>query len=215
MINNTNPTRSTSLPPVYSPPLLSNAERKQQQNNWIEAQIIKAICTVFNIRTNLVSAASFQATGKSALKLKSLNHICHPPFPAKIHFAPTEHGKGPPFTLNKLLTRPDKLRVIKTMLHAHLLDADDTPIILASFHPRVKTFISLTNLPLEPAPLCYSTLLRITQHTEEPTVDENFNHKWSTVKDFPVTIGNFRNILEAIKAQGLWQPEITAGGYTE
>jgi hypothetical protein len=189
-------------------PILTKVERTRQTKQYIESDVIKAISSVFKLNTSAIFKASLETTGEKRLSLKGLNHIYHPIFPAVIRIGLPHKGKGRVFTLNRLLNNPEKFPPIAAMLQPGFLEAQDSPVILVGFHPRVTSFVAVTTLSLQPAPLCYSTVIKTTAPTTVSDDAPFGNSGWEIVTETPLVIGGFKNILQAMKSQELWQPEM-------
>jgi hypothetical protein len=195
-------------------PLLTDAQLKQVKLENMEKQAIRTICREFDIPIRDVYEASFSLTGKDGvLNWKGMEIATGTPFPTSAFLlSPKKGGKGKPFTFNRLLANP-----MQYYLFADFCDlVKDTrnPVLHLCVHPRVKSFIAMTNLPMSPDYLCYQTTfdpiaeLRRLQRNKRSDQEPNHHEQQKQAKSGMqvVTFGEFERILQAMRRQELWVP---------
>jgi hypothetical protein len=176
-------------------PFRNAAEVLQDQRNALEADVLRIICNAFSLNLNQVRQATYQETGEYRLGIAGFQKIVYPPFPAKLTVAKPQRGKGVTFTLNRLLTNPIKFPLLAEFIKKRNLESTSRAVMLIGFHPRVKQYVAVTDILLEPDLLCFNVLIE--EPIKEPT-EQRRQHQ--------LIFGEFDRILLAMRHQGLWSP---------
>jgi hypothetical protein len=175
-------------------PFCTPAEAAKEDQNKLEADVLKIICSAFNLDIRPIRQATYQETGEYRLGIAGFQQMVYPPFPAKLTIAKPFRGKGEVFTLNRLLKNPNKFALIADFLtRKQNLKSALRPVMLIGLHPRIKQYVAITDLLLEPDLLCFNVLIEETGKLQQTQI----------------TFGEFSRILSAMKNQGLWTPELT------
>jgi hypothetical protein len=173
-------------------PFRTSAEVLQDERHAVEADVLRIICNVFNLDLRQVRQATYHETGEYRLGIAGFQQVVNPAFPAKLTVAKPQRGKGVVFTLNRLLTNPVKFPLITEFVKKRDLEPSSRPVMLIGLHPRVKQYVAVTDLMLEPDLLCFSGLI------EEPAEQ----------RQYQLVFGEFYRILLAMRNQNLWLPQL-------
>ena len=193
-------------------PLLTDEEILQENLDKIGRQVIRTICQELEIPINDVYRESFSFTGKKGLNWDGLENVVKTCFPARMFYTiPKKGGKGKPFSLGRLLANPMSYYLFTDFCHS--VEKSQKPVFLVSVHPRVKSFIAMTNLPMAPDYYCFQAsfdpvaeLKRLRRNkTKMPTQEPN-HHEQQKSDMQAVTFGEFERILQAMRRQEIWIP---------
>jgi hypothetical protein len=176
-------------------PIRSAKEVREDLEKSLEASVVKTICGVFNLNTKEIYRATYSETGERRLGVAGFTVAVSPRFPAQLICVKPSRGKGKAFTLNRLLSNPVKFPLIGEFIHEKLLNRSPRPLMLIGLHPRITSYVAVTDLDLEPAALCFHSVLEV--KTSE-----------HSVKRISFIIGEFGDVLRAMQHQGVWHPEI-------
>ena len=193
-------------------PLLTDEEILQEKLGKVKRQVITTICRELDIPINDVYKESFSFTGKKGLNWYGLENVVKTDFPAEMLYTiPIKGGKGKPFTLNRLLANPMNYYLFTDF--CLLVEKSQKPAFLVSVHPRIKSFIAMTNLPMSPDYLCYQTtfdpvaeLKRLRRNKTKMSTQDPNHHEQQKSGMQVVTFGEFERILQAMRRQEIWIP---------
>jgi hypothetical protein len=190
----TNPSRyiADDEPVEQYVPFQTAAEAAENQKNALEEDVLKIICTVFNLNPREICQAALRETGQYRLGIAGFQQVVQPAFPAKLTVAKPRRGKGEVLTLNRLFNNPVKFPLIADFLKKRYLESSSHRVMLIGLHPRVKQYVAVTDLLLEPDLLCFNVLI------EEPEEQQQQQ----------IVFGEFYRILTAMRNQNLWLPQI-------
>ena len=171
----------------------TSAEIKTQSRKAVERDIVKALAKVFGLNLRMIGEAVRQETGQYDYLMCGVHQAYFPKFPADIMVVNPKRGKGQTFTLNRLLTRPEKYSLVGSFLTISAnLKREKRCAMLAGSHPRLG-LLAVTNLNLEPDILCFKFSVGIGGAEQAQTLT--------------LVIAEIKQMLSAIYRQGLWTPE--------
>jgi hypothetical protein len=169
---------------------LSQEEMKEQSRKTIEREIVKQIAKEFRLNLRVIGEAVKNETTEFDYLLLGLHRAYAPQFPASIHVAKPQRGKGQVFTLNRLLLHPEKYSLVGHFLalHSENLHRSFRPAMLAGIHPRLGLLV-VTDLKMEPDILCFQFSVALARGNKT------------------LNLAEIKHLLRAIHRQGLWLPE--------
>lgn len=177
-------------------PIFTQEEAVKEREEDNEASIVRIICKEFGISLERVIKESWAQTGIRKMSLRGLSAVVYPCFPAAVLFAKPKKGKGEVFTLSRFLKNPKKFPLISDFLGNFSLKRTKRYIMLIGLHPRISTYLAVTNLNLDPDCLCYQFAADI------PVRNEGENSE-----PLVLTLGEFERVLQAVKRQDKWKPD--------
>ena len=178
----------------------------------VKRLIITTTCRELDIPIHDVYKASFASTGERTLNWDGLENVVKTGFPAEMFYTiPTKRDKDKPFSLGRLLANPMNYYLFTDFCHS--VEKSQKPVFLVSVHPRVKSFIAMTNLPMAPDYLCFQAsfdpvakLKRLRRNKTKMPIQEPNHHEQQKSDMQVVTFGEFERILQAMRRQEIWIP---------
>jgi hypothetical protein len=164
---------------------------KEQSRKAIERVIVKLIAKEFRLDLRAIGEAVKNETTEFDYLMIGLQKTYTPKFPAAIQVVKPQKGTGQVFTLNRLLSHPEKYSLVGYFLTQSNENLNRTlrPAMLVGSHPRLGLLV-VTDLKMEPDILCFQFSIALARG--------NTNL---------VTIADIKHLLRAIRRQGLWLPE--------